>query len=411
MRFLKKTIFAVAVLIVLTLIKILFAKSFPSQNAFYYNFFSCLQFFFLLWAFITGILEIFFWKNKTAKAAFIRSLLVYIGIIFIKEIFFLFLFFNPRFIPAKLLPSFRYYYENYQRDILQYNDKISIYDSSVFYKMKSASHFLFKNIEFSDSVFTNSLGFRSDETSVRNKKIICAGDSYTLGWGVQQHETYCDQLQNLINMPVLNTAMSSYGTAREIATVKKLDLTGAKYLIIQYSYNDFEENESYVRHHDSLIISPKNVYDTICDELSWSKKYFPGKCFFTISKIFLSSKLSALKLKFSKKNVQSTEPDHNNISAQYFLEVLKTSGIDFKKTQVIVFDICEYQQLNNGFINALEKRLMLPENSQFFNNNIHLLHVTDVLSPQDFYILDGHIRSTGQKKIALQIAHLIDSLK
>ena len=90
---------------------------------------------------------------------------------------------------------------------------------------------------------------------------------------------------------------------------------------------------------------------------------------------------------------------------------MKNSKIDFKKIRVIVFDICEYQQLNNDFINALEKHLALPENSQFFNNNIHLLRVTDVLSPTDFYILDGHIQATGQKKIALQIAHLIDSLK
>ncbi len=411
MRFLKKTIFAVVVLIALTLIKILFAKFFPSRSGFYYNFFSCLQFFFLLWALITGMLEIFFWKNKTAKAAFVRSLFVYLAIIFIGEIFFLFLLFNPRFIPAKFLPGFRYYYENYERDILQYNNKISIYDSSVFYKMKPNDRFLFTNVEFSDSVFTNSLGFRSDENSAANKKIICAGDSYTLGWGVQQQETYCNQLQNLINMPVLNTAMSSYGTAREIATVKKLDLSGVKYLIIQYSYNDFEENESYACHHDSLIISSKNVYDTICDELEWSKKYFPGKCFFTISKIILSKKLSDLKEKFFKKNIHETKTNHNDISAQYFLEVLKNSGIDFKKIRVIVFDICEYQQLNNDFINALEKHLALPENSQFFNNNIHLLRVTDVLSPKDFYILDGHIQATGQKKIALQIAHLIDSLK
>src|ERR1700689_1373452 len=242
MRFLKKTIFVVAVLIVLTVIKILFAKLFPSQAAFYFNFFSCLQFFFLLWALITGLLELFFWRRKTAKAAFIRSMFVYLGVIFIAELFFLFLLFNPRFIPEKILSSFKYYYGNYQRDILQYNNKISTYDSLVFYKMNPNSHFLFKNVEFSDTIFTNSLGFRSDENSVNNKKIICAGDSYTLGWGVQQQETYCNQLQNLIKMPVLNTAMSSYGTAREIATVKKLDVTGVKYLIIQYSYNDFDEN-------------------------------------------------------------------------------------------------------------------------------------------------------------------------
>jgi hypothetical protein len=340
------------------------------------------------------------------------SLVSYFGIIAVAEIFFLFILFHPKLIPAKFLTSFQYYYNNYQREILQYDTAIAGYDASVFYKMKPDRKFLFQNIEFSDSITTNSGGFRDDENSLRNYKIICAGDSYTLGWGVHQDESYPNQLERLINLPVLNTGMSSYGTAREIETIRRLDTSKIQWVVLQYCYNDFDENLAFVQNHDSLVISSRQVYDTACDEVYWSNIYFPGKCFFSVSKIFFKGVLDDIKAKFSKNNKLSLPAINNaDTSARYFLEVLSASGLDFKKLHLIIFDICEYEYLNDNFINALEKRLQLQENLQAFNNNIHLLRIANLLNPSDFYILDGHVRPSGQKKVALQVAHLIESLK
>ncbi|HEY6505513.1 MAG TPA: hypothetical protein VIZ28_16175 [Chitinophagaceae bacterium] len=51
---------------------------------------------------------------------------------------------------------------------------------------------------------------------------------------------------------VLNAGMSSYGTARELKNLYRLDTSGLQTLIIQYGRNDEVENEQFVRDNYSL---------------------------------------------------------------------------------------------------------------------------------------------------------------
>jgi hypothetical protein len=402
MRFLKKVLTAVFLIILLAVLKIIFAKLFPASSLFHYNLVSSLQLFLLCWAVVTGLLEIYFQKKLNSGKNRIVSFILFLILIGSCELVCFFGLYNPEYIPKKLLPYFSYYYNNYQRDILQYNKTISMYDSSVFYKMKPDNKSVFKNIEFSDSIYTNGKGFRDNENSLQYKKIICLGDSYTLGWGVHQQETYPHLLANNLKVTVLNTGMSSYGTAREIESVRNLDMTGVENIIIQYSYNDEEENEDYVIHNDHLQVSQKAVFDSAGKALAWSNFYFPGKYFFTISKLFLKNKLDNLKESLNKKKQTTVENDtvHYNEMAQSFIEVIKKSGWDFDKVHVFVFDICEYQSMNDKFIQALENELTVQANSLFFKNHIHPVHIVSLLQLSDYYLLDWHIKASGQKKIA-----------
>ena len=403
MKFLKKLLIAVGLIILLAILKIVLAKLFPASLIFHYNLLSCAQLFLFGWAIITGVIEFFLQKKFNAKKNGLISFVFFIVLISCCEFFCFFILHHPHHIPKNLLPSFSYYYNNYERDILQYNKKISVYDTSVFYKMKADNKSAFKNIEFGDSIFTNSKGFRDDEESLLNKKIICLGDSYTLGWGVQQNETYSKFLEDTLKVDVLNTGMSSYGTAREVESVRKLDMKDVENIIIQYSYNDEEENDDFVNHKNHLQISSEHVYDSACNALRWSKFYFPGKYFFTIGKLFLKNKLDNFKKKMVKKSKQSeeqTEVDHYKKMAKDFVEVVKNSGWNFDKVHVFVFDICEYESMNDKFINALKNELSNQNNEEFFKNHVYPLHIISFLKPEDYYLLDGHVRTSGQQKIA-----------
>lgn len=58
------------------------------------------------------------------------------------------------------------------------------------------------------SVSTNSMGFR--DTPVKSKnglRIVCIGDSVTFGWGVEQNESYPEQVQKILNVDVINTGV------------------------------------------------------------------------------------------------------------------------------------------------------------------------------------------------------------
>ncbi len=63
-----------------------------------------------------------------------------------------------------------------------------------------------------------------------------------MGWGVEQDETFAQRIEETLGVRVLNIAVSSYGTAREMMMLNRVNLNSLKYLIVQYSGNDLGEN-------------------------------------------------------------------------------------------------------------------------------------------------------------------------
>jgi hypothetical protein len=86
---------------------------------------------------------------------------------------------------------------------------------------------------------------RDDEESLFSPEIVVVGDSQAMGWGVSQDLTFSSLLENALGKPILNAAISSYGTARELKILERIDLSNLKFLIIQYSDNDYRENRTY----------------------------------------------------------------------------------------------------------------------------------------------------------------------
>jgi hypothetical protein len=438
MRFLRKTIIAVCSIILLAGIKIIFKKTLPDSAVFHYNLFSSLQLLSLLWAIGTGLLEYFAWTKEPPATARLKSFFSFLAFLILAEAGCSWMLYHPRSIPHPFMTAFREYYNNYQRDILQYNKNISRYDPVVFYRMKAGNRSLFTNIEFADSIFTDNSGFRtntpyttppadiysfSPPSIPRKPTIICLGDSYTLGWGVQQDETYPAQLQSILGQPVLNTGMSSYGTIREVESTRSLDKSGVGTVIIQYCFNDADENEAFVSHHFHLSVSPQSVYDSAVNMLWWSNLYFPGKYFCTLTKLFLSERLHAsappgqpaghlTDHPSDQSSGQTTTqtpglPTGQTAEATWFLEVLKHSGLNFDSLHVFVFDIREYPNLTGNFIRALQQQLTSGDNRLFFKGNLRPLSVDSLFTPADYYLLDEHLRPSGQKKLAACLAAAI----
>lgn len=57
----------------------------------------------------------------------------------------------------------------------------------------------------------NKYGFRDkkDIAEIKPDELAVVGDSFSLGWGVDEHKRYSDQLQKLINKPVYNISISN----------------------------------------------------------------------------------------------------------------------------------------------------------------------------------------------------------
>jgi hypothetical protein len=407
MRFLKKMLIAIAGMIILAVPKFFFARFFASSSIFHYNLFGSLQLLLLLWAIFTGLLEMLAWTGNPPRQAHKRSLTVFILLIALGEILCGSLLYHPRLIPGKWFWAFSNYYSNYQRNIMQYDKKIATYDDSLFYRLKPDTRSLFSNFEFADSIFTNDWGFRDHPISMDKVKVVCLGDSYTVGWGVGQEEAYPQQLEKIIKIPVLNTGVSSYGTAREVSSIRRLDIPNADYIVIEYSNNDAPENEAYVKNNFRLRISPERVYDSICNEVYWSTVYFPGKYFCTIAKLLIGR---AVRHFPDDPDADKDSAGTGEVDAHLFLDVLKRSGWDFGKLQVVIFNIDEETESSLLFIPALTRQLAEPGNKEFFKGHLHVMSVTGLLGPADRYLMDPHLRPSGQKKIAQELARLIQHL-
>jgi len=127
-----------------------------------------------------------------------------------------------------------------QKDCVQYDDKL-------LYKPSSGCRFA--NKEFStDLTFSEDGRVTTPSRAPASRRpLIFAGDSETMGWGVNDGETFASLIAASIEAPVLNLGVASYGTVREIMRVRMQPrFQDANCIVIQYSWNDFDENSVFL---------------------------------------------------------------------------------------------------------------------------------------------------------------------
>ena len=127
-----------------------------------------------------------------------------------------------------------------QKDCVQYDDKL-------LYKPSSGCHFV--NKEFSTDLNFSEDGrlAHSTLTSASRRPMFFAGDSDTMGWGVNNDETFPALIASKVEVPVLNLGVASYGTVREVIRIRMHPrFQDANCIVYQYSWNDFDENSVFL---------------------------------------------------------------------------------------------------------------------------------------------------------------------
>lgn len=407
MKYLRKTLWGVGLIIVIELLKKIFDRIFPEAIPFHHNFLSCVQLVVLLWIIISIVSEFLTSRKHSGKNAVKisgktsrRNFLILLLLLALPEILFTYWLHHPSRIPSFLNPAFQDYYMGLQRNVIPWNGESSAYDSSLFYILRPSSRFIFENYEFSDSFHTNKMGLRDDDSSLVNPEIISVGDSYGMGWGVEQDETFAEILGRGTGKKVLNAGVTSYGTARELVNLYRLDTSNLQYLIIQYSRNDAEENTGFVQGNYTLSISPEATYNSGLNIHRWSKVWFPGKHFMSIIKMYASKKAGEL---VSGKRNKDAEALALRQTAVNFVDILLHSAINFKKTKVFVVDISNKEALDDEFVEEVKTLKKSSPYKEHFNDNLIIVPVADTIGKRDYYILDDHLRPSGHQKIAARL--------
>lgn len=132
------------------------------------------------------------------------------------------------------------------RSMIQFQEESARYDNELFYTLKPG-HSHFKSFEFKTSYDVNPLGVRDDAASLEHPAVIFLGDSFTMGWGVEQDQSFPAVFEQKSGLKCLSTGVSSYGTAREFRMLARTQTDSLKAIIIQFHDTDLEENDYYIK--------------------------------------------------------------------------------------------------------------------------------------------------------------------
>lgn len=320
--------------------------------------------------------------------------------------------------PAKHFPYlYRAVAHNYylhELDLIQYQPQCAEYDNQLFYVMKPGAcrH---RSVEFDCTYFFNSMGLRDDEVSLQKPEIIVLGDSYAMGWGMDNEKIFSSLVEHATGMKTLNVSCSSYGTAREFMLLNRLDLSNLKYLIIQYCTNDFEENRQFVDGGFRLKIHSREFYEAAVRNHAARIKYFPFLYSYTVLKtawhrLFphpASEHPQQMTLQASLHTDFRTSHSPGNKfppsftpedSVRYFLEILKSKP-ELERAEIITLNISGPFYTTPSFIRTLSEIKI----QQTYPHHIRSMKAVDIcgfVNRDDYYVLDCHLNEKGHRKIA-----------
>jgi hypothetical protein len=312
----------------------------------------------------------------------------------------------------KILPDIitkisRRIYFYYDMNIIQYSPACARFSPDLGYTLKPGKCF-FSDYEFHTAYTVNSLGVRDTEEALNSPQIVVVGDSYAMGWGVEQNETFAKIIEAKTGLAVLNVSVASYGTAREMMLLKKVKRERMKYLIIQYCNNDYNENLSFLNNGNKLIIMSREKYNELVKQNLENRKYYLGKYLWSAAKV-ISSNFNYL---FKIRDYKQVEESHYKLEKDEvgaFLGVLLNCGIDFSGVQLMVFKANSFDPRDSRFVNSLQQRISSGQYPPFIKKMIVMDAGKYLHEGTDIFLLNGHYNQRGNRVIAdmiIQHMHL-----
>jgi len=249
----------------------------------------------------------------------------------------------------------------------------------------------FRNPEFDTTLHFEETGRHRNRTPSFKSEIgiVVLGDSFAMGWGVNDHESFANIIQDELQRPVYNLAVSSYGTVRELLRFQQSGLLDkVDTILIQYCANDLGEN-TYIDNENAFLEAKAHYQETfngvkaIGDEsvLKSINRAFS----FAIEKPVRYIRDSLLSI---KKNDQFAPHYHGLITVLTKFAAL----LDNKRVVVIYTD----KNRLVGFPIGKDKTV----------GNVEFLDLE--LDTNDYYIIDEHLNSLGHKKVGKTLSHYLE---
>ena len=277
------------------------------------------------------------------------------------------------------------------RPLIQFEAECARYDSTLFYTLKPGeSHFA--SFEFDNKYQVNSMGFRDCEADLHHPEVLFLGDSFTMGWGIDQDKTFAQVFENKTTLKTLNSGISSYGTAREYHSFKKIRPDSLKLIVIQYHDTDLEENNYWVKY--------KKFGEKT--ELDFDHQVRINE---EVKKYFLFKHVKAGIIQFLTQGTKMNTNLPSNLGAEYvripsftkdFFEIVKQIRQTYDNP--IIFTYVGSFHTEPKVVEVFEKYAL--ENKI---EGLYFVNMGRKLSIEDYYFFDDHINAKGHEKIGNEL--------
>ena len=269
------------------------------------------------------------------------------------------------------------------RNIWQTQNECVEFDNQLIFIPKIGKCF-FNNPEFRTELnFTNE-GRDNGNNSLKKEtknSIAVIGDSYAMGWGVNDNETFSANLERETGIKVYNLAVSGYATERSLLRLKKSNLIDkVKTIIIQYCYNDYGENETH-NHQNNNIDNSQKFESILNEKLSVAKRL---------------RKSIRYSLKIPIETIFNIKEQHNWENHEYLFEEIINKYEFLSDKKIIVIGV-------NG---PKKNFLNFPDGNSKYIPNLKYINID--FKKEDFFIIDDHLNVSGHKKISDELKKYID---
>jgi len=290
------------------------------------------------------------------------------------------------------------------RNMIQFETAAAVWNSDLGYTLRPG-RFRFRNTEFDTSYDVNRLGVRDDEQSLDGPRIVVIGDSFAQGWGVEQSETFASVLEHLSGLKVLNTAIASYGTARQLRLLRSVDLSRATHLVIQFCNNDYFENAAFEREGPDFATQKETGYRNAVEAYERDQRYFPGR--YTLA--VFSARLGHT----DRGGAPESAPDPDDPAAlrrqaATFIHVMLGSRVDLTHLKIIVFELNAYNRYPGLFTTALADFVDHHEELPASLRTMTIVDLASELASDQWFQLDDHINAAGHRFLAQRLWRIMN---
>lgn len=269
------------------------------------------------------------------------------------------------------------------------------FDETLLYKPRPGSC-SFSNSEFTTTPHFDDLGLRrtaakadAGATIGAGRRLLLLGDSHTMGWGVEDAETYASALAARHGFETLNLAVSSYGTAREVTRLRLLGLLRPDDIIlIQYCSNDLEENAYFLSHE---ALPRRTPADFAALQTFKPAPNDPINVTATLLRIAWQDLAQPLARLTATTPAAAAAPPS---AAQTFVQVLERFP-ELREHRIFVIELN-----GHGYKSGFSDELAALKRD-------NLVVITPELPRENFYQIDDHLTAQGHEKLAAQLAQAI----